>query len=674
MRKLHLAALVSSAIALAPSSAHALTFDPDGVASFAPNAVVAEGFEGATLPTGMTRVEGPDAIEGKSYASVVVTQAPASIVLKLPAEERSYHARMYARGNRVVADVSVDYPDDGGSPSFSARFFPTGRVTSDGWYEVATAPFSIDGTRTPSVSFTVFASGTRADGKAQGADIDALEITSEGTFHRPSTCSLPRDPACGVGEFCAAGWCRNGTLNVPPLPDAKWKDDVVSYFEQRLQIFFGGRFSRAENLPRAIAAMEQMRVAEDAWSFWNGFVTGMHRLRDWHTTLDGPVGVAGRGAFPICVVEGDADLTHGVVAKDPNYPDVIVSHVGPDQNSGLKPGDRIVAVNGMHPIAFAESLDDLDWGFWHADDPAVHAEAMERLRNLIRRWGKTITWIKCDPVSLACAPPETLDVNSLPTTEPQMYPSCDHRPGYHLESGNPDATTHFVNGVYHGRLKGSPAGEDLYGMIWNSVYLDGSGTNAYQPAIEEFRANAKGVILDHRLGDGGTEPAAEYLTTLFRKKAKLGAATGYLQTLGLFDTLDNQTALKIFDARAASQDAYDVGADDARTDLKTALLIARDGSASDWFPYGMQNLPNVRIFGRRTAGAFSSYIQFDYFGQIDWRMASGDLVRDDDPYVGQTHLGSGVLPTEEILPKQSDLLQGRDTVYERALAWLRGAP
>ena len=114
-------------------------------------------------------------------------------------------------------------------------------------------------------------------------------------------------------------------------------------------------------------------------------------------------------------------------------------------------------------------------------------------------------------------------------------------------------------------------------------------------------------------------------------------------------------------------DAYDVGSPNARTDLKTALLLARDGSASDWFPFGMLGLTNVRVFGRRTAGAFSSYLQFDYFGQINWRLASGDLVRTD----GTTHLGEGVLPTDEVLPRQSDLLVGKDTAYDRALTWLR---
>jgi hypothetical protein len=637
-------------------------FDANGNAAFAASAIVAEGFEknaSTAAQDGLVFVEGDDALEGHGWARVDTQQNVVTFPLPLRRADGSYRATFFARSNRVVADVQVEYPDDGGSPSFSARFFPTGRVTSDGWYEVATSSFSVEGARRPKLDVTMFASG---------ADVDALEVVPEGNFHRPNTCAVDNDARCEVGEMCAAGWCRDGATNVPPLPAAEYKDGVVTYLEDRFRLFFGGRYTRQTTLPRAIAALEGMRSATDPWTFWNGFATGLHRLRDWHTTMNGSVGVNGRGAFPICVVEGDGDLSHDTAPKHPSLPDVIVSHVGPTQSSGLKPGDRIVAINGMHPIEFADSLDDVDWGFWHADDPDVHAEAMERLRMLIRRWANTITWIKCDPVAGTCAPPETVSVSDLPTTEPEIYPECDHRPKYHLASGNPDPITHRNGAVLHGRLEGSPPGEDFYGMIWESVYTDGS-SNAYEASIEEFRAKAKGVILDHRTGNGGTEPAAEYLTTLFRTPMKLGASTGYHQTVGLFDTPSTEVAegLASFDLHKLGGDAYDVGAPNARTDLKTALLLARDGSASDWFPFGMVGLTNVRVFGRRTAGAFSSYLQFDYFGQINWRLASGDLVRTD----GTTHLGEGVLPAEEIVPKQSDLLAGKDTVYERALTWLR---
>lgn len=48
-------------------------------------------------------------------------------------------------------------------------------------------------------------------------------------------------------------------------------------------------------------------------------------------------------------------------------------------------------------------------------------------------------------------------------------------------------------------------------------------------------------------------------------------------------------------------------------------------------------------------------------------MAVGDTF---DP-TGMSLNGKGVEPDILVLPKQSDLMAGRDTVYEAALAWVR---
>jgi hypothetical protein len=645
---------------LAPTRAWALSFDAAGVASFDPKAVQTESFEAIAAQPGLVIKDGADALLGGRYAIITATNgATVDLPITVPADKGAYRARFFARTNRVVADVAVDYPEDGGSPSFTARFFPTGRVTSDGWYEVTTSRFSIDGARTPTAKLSIFASG---------AGVDAFELVRDGDFKALNKCALPADPACGAGELCAAGWCRNGEANVPPLPQGASREDLVSYLEGRLTSFFGGRITREARLPVAKKTLAAMRTAPDAWAFWNGYATAIHQLHDWHTKIDGPVAVSGRGAFPICFVEGDADLTHDAWPKDAALPDVLVSHVGPEGASGLKPGDRIVAINGMHPIAFAESLEAIDWDAWRSNDPEGHAEAVERLRFMVRRWADTITVIRCDAATHTCKPPETLHASDLPAAEPSLYPQCDHRPGYHLASGGPDATSHDVSDVSFGPLRESGDGEGLYGVVWDSVYLQEGLANPYTTAIEALRANAKGIVLDHRTGNGGTEPAAEYLTTLFRLPATLGVATGFNGTIGWFDApFTKADGLSIFDRLVATSEAYTVGAADARTDVRTALLLARDGSASDWFPEGMKGLTNVRSFGRRTAGAFSSFIQFDYFGGMNWQFGSGDYIRED----GTTHIGEGVLPDEELLPRQSDLLDGRDTVYERALAWVR---
>ncbi len=648
--------LVAAAFATLAVDAHAGSFDENGRFRFDDGALVRETFTAQRAQKAMKIVSGDDAIDGASYGNVDSQQDQFSMPVAFPKVDGSYRGRMFARKNRAIASVNVSYPADGGSPGFYARFFPTGLVTSDGWYELATAPFSVEGSRGATGTLTIFGSGV---------DVDAFELVPDGKFGKLAACTPPVDSACRANEQCIAGWCRDGNLALPPLPPARDRADVVAYFQNRLRFFFGGRYTRQNRLPVALATLARARDAGSGWEFWNGVVMAIRQLRDWHTTMNGPSFAGGRGALPICFVEGDADLSHGVAPKDPKYFDVLVSHVGTQKNSGLKPGDRLVAVNGMHPIAFAETLEGSDWNMWRANDPGTNAEPVERMSGLIRRFADNFTIVRCNGAT--CGAPETISVASLPDgNAPQPY--CDHRPGYHFASGGPDPAIHdSYNGPFHGLLADSQSGEDLYGMVWNDVYLD-QQNNPYAEGMDEFRAKAKGVVLDHRLGNGGVEPAAEYLTRLFRQPATLAAWGGFHLTTTLYDdpfgATEGQALYKLF----VNEEPYKVGDVQARnTNMPTALLIARDGSASDWFPLGMVGLNNVRVFGRQTAGAFSSYIEFDYYGQLAWRLASGDLVEPD----GNTRIGRGVVPTEEVVPKQSDLVQGRDTAYLRALEWIR---
>jgi hypothetical protein len=432
--------------------------------------------------------------------------------------------------------------------------------------------------------------------------------------------------------------------------------------------FFGGRYTRINYLPNALATIDSLHDAPDAWTFWNGIVTALHRLHDWHSTIFGPFYVSGRGLLPVCFVEGNGDLTDAVAPKDPKYDDVLVSHVGP-KGTTLVPGDRLVAVNGMHPFAFAESLEALDWGMWRADDPDAHAEQAERMTGLIRRWASNITIIHCDPVSMKCGLPQTIPVTSLPYDDGSyLYPYCDHRPQYHI--AGPDPVKHnSYDGPFYGVVNESLTGENIYGMVWDDVYLDpsNSSSNPYQPAYDAFTASASAVILDHRLGNGGDAQGATYLTSLWRPPATVCAWTGFNLTVGGLDNFTTSFGLTLYNQQLATS-PYDVGSSSAKTKVPVALLLARDGSASDFFPRGMTGGGNnIRLFGRHTAGAFSSYFVFDYFSGMAWRIASGDLLSTD----GTTNIGAGVQPDEVVVPLQSDLLAGRDTVYLRALNWVR---
>jgi C-terminal processing protease CtpA/Prc len=113
--------------------------------------------------------------------------------------------------------------------------------------------------------------------------------------------------------------------------------------------------------------------------------------------------------------------------------------------------------------------------------------------------------------------------------------------------------------------------------------------------------------------------------------------------------------------------AYTVGDPGYDPDLPVALIIHRDGSASDYMPYGMKGAPNVKLFGPHpTAGAFSTYISLEWWS-FGFQFASGDTYGAD----GSALIGHGVAPDVVVQQKQSDLLAGKDSLHEAALAWVR---
>lgn len=105
------------------------------------------------------------------------------------------------------------------------------------------------------------------------------------------------------------------------------------------------------------------------------------------------------------------------------------------------------------------------------------------------------------------------------------------------------------------------------------------------------------------------------------------------------------------------------------TTMPIALLTTRDVSASDWLPLGMKGVAsNVKVFAPfETNGGFSTRYAFGYWLGLNYVIAVGDSF----DATGQTRNGRGVEPDVVVLPKQSDLLVGKDTVYEAALALVR---
>ena len=607
-------------------------------------------------------VEDPTALTGQR----VLTLGPwesAGIGFSLPAEDGSYVARIWVKGE-TVATVEVRYAD--GSAPATSQLFPTGRVTSDGWAELESAPFSVEAARGPDAAIGFFSPA--------GVTADAFEVVRGGEFRPVRSCTGVNDTtSCLPDEMCLYRACVDGRGLVPPMPaDPQDRKDLADYMGNRIQFLFGPLLNREMFLEGAMAAVEQMRSAEDRYRFWFSFVTAIQRLRDSHSTAFGFFqfqlqDFPGRIPLNACFVTGDADLSHDQVPRDKTLPDVLVSHTGEGATWGLRAGDRLVAIDGEHPILWAQKLEGRSWSAEQVNDPLSFAQHVESLRGKITSLARTLTVIRCNG-GLQCGAPEMLKVADQPAEEATFRVNCDNRPLNHFPDQPPD---HGIGGdVFHGPVSGSTPEERIHGMAWDSLYGAGSSTGIQiEDAVISFRAaKARGVILDHRTGNGGTKDAAMPILSFVTppKYAEVDVWRTYLDEVG---PQSKAEGLALFDqVKDEPLSLGYVGSEDAAVDVPVALLLTRDVSASDYFPNAFKGSPRTRIFGPNpTNGAFSTFLGYSYWLGLSFQLAAQDTINHD----GTMLCARGVVPDEIVEPRQSDLVQGIDTVYEAALAWVR---
>ncbi|MBK8258660.1 MAG: hypothetical protein IPK82_39125 [Polyangiaceae bacterium] len=551
-----------------------------------------------------------------------------------------------------------------------SALFPTGRVTSDGWVEVANHHLRVDGERATSVKLGAFA--------ADGADIDAVEVVVDGDaslfppIANAKCAGITQSAQCAADQVCMFSECRTMSGVVPPIPADR--DQVADYLQSRLTLLFGPFRERTFDLPNALVAIQQMKSAQDPWNYWNAFTLAVRKLRDGHTTTSNIADFNLRGRVPInvCFIEGDGDLSQAAAPKDPSYLDVLVSHTGSEYTLGLKPGDRLVKVDGQHPIAWARNLVQVQWSLPPISNPRTFGELAAVLSRLIGRYAAEIEVIHCDSAQGTCGAPQTIsitDIPFLPPDAPSGAPTCDNRPLRHLANSPADHGNNAPDGVYSGIVVESNDTEKIFGLEWESLYTttgnDGVGAGLKKAVSTWKTQGANGIILDHRTGTGGTIEAPKILWNY----SVVRHPNDYYQDRQRAE--DEQPSLEegkaVFDL-AKSKNQINYAGTPTPSTVPVALLLTVDVSASDWLPLGMKGTPHIKLFAPfETNGAFSTRYSFGYWLGVNYVIATGDTFLPD----GYTMNGTGVSPDVVVLPKQSDLMVGKDTVYEAALAWIR---
>ncbi|MSP26307.1 MAG: hypothetical protein EXR75_14355, partial [Myxococcales bacterium] len=539
-------------------------------------------------PVGFVEVETADALSGTHVLGVETLLskgcAERLLIRGVPKAKGSYRATVWARHGGISAQLTVLYPVDSGQDIELAKLAPTGRTTTDGWVELASNALPIDGELALAVYLRVI------DFDSVGSHLDALELVPDGEYVAAAVCSGTGDPVCGTERVCLHGACRLGRSYVPPLPHESVRDAVVDTIAGQLQTFFGGRKTRLSDLPAALLHIESMRSAKTAWEFWQSWGHGVRRLHDWHTHTMGGIDVFNRAKrLNACFIAGDADISIGVWPKDAKYPDVLVSHTGNDGTAGLHRGDRLVAVDGVHPIAWALGLARVDWSWWQACDDRVVSELYERMRGLILEHASTFSVLTCDAMTASCDPiPKTIVVADLPPDTGGQV-NCDNRPAYYFEDNNPPAHHGIWWDFYSGRVAGTTPEEAIYGLIWDTLYGGGDPkghvNSNLKKAFTKFKADARAVILDHRAGSGGTLDGAETATELLRTPSVRLVFRSPIERGGDDGPATVAEGLAIF-SKYKYASPFTVGSKDWATKMPVAILIHRDGSASDFFPFG----------------------------------------------------------------------------------------
>ena len=666
-RRLALALPASAVVLAAAPLAAASSFSPEGAHSFDPAAVVTLDFEEPAAEGAPAHVEDPSALHGKSVLSLSAFQG-IDYPVSLPKQRSSYRISGWIKGHEATLSMEISYSD---RTDEIAALYPTGRVTSDGWVEVANQGIRIDGPRATKVVVGAFS--------AAGASVDAIEVVPDGDESVfPSIpnakCGGVQDSAvCAADQVCVYSECRNVRGWVPPIPADR--DDVTDYLEARLKLLFGPFHERTHDLPKSLVAIDQMRNATDPWAYWNGFTLAVRRLHDGHTTTTSIADFVIQNPKPIavCFLEGDADVTHAAAPKHPDYLDVLVSHVGTDHTLGLEAGDRLVSVDGLHPIVWARSLVEVHWSIPPISNPRTFAELASSLHRLLPRYASSVEVIRCDAQTGTCGEPETISIADIPPDPPGTpvgSVACDNRPVRHLPDSPADHANNSSNGVYSGIVVESDEAEKIYGLEWESLYTtngtDGIGAGLKKAVSTWKTQGARGVILDHRTGTGGTIAAPKILWDYAVPRRPNDY---YDDRQRSEDEQPSQADGKaLFDLAESKGDVNFAGSNNPVTDVPVALLLTEDVSASDWLPLGMKGAPKVKLFAPfETNGAFSTRYSFGYWLGMTVVIATGDTFIPD----GSTMNGRGVAPDIVVLPKQSDLLAGKDTVYEAALAWVR---
>ena len=615
--------------------------------------------------------------------------------------ERNATFTMWVRPQGALPVVEIFYsardlaslePSDFFAPFARVRLQPTGRATSDGWRELSSGPvdFSLHGQVEARflqildqrlLEATIYGIASNSDGEFL---IDGLSITDNGARAVPDVpCALIDEAAsCGDSGTCRFGRCvdAHAALGTPP-PVGNVRAQYHDRLAFRMAMMAGGRFTQSL-APRFTDVLTDLETESRPAVYWSRFYRAFDDLGDGHISAPDwqiPSGV-GTG---MCLYQGVADL---LPTSTPNIAPLIFDRDTTHPTAeNLEEGDVLVAVDGIPPYDWLPLADRY---LRYAGDPAGRTYVTtEQLPDAAVATGAVLTFERCRGTGGAVCTStevETINVDLAALVAPLWQgesldwndgPACDFRFRRDISPFDPFGSGEYVSS------------RDLPGDI-RSIFINGvSGRRRWLQAVQTALTDLPDrVLLDERTGNGGTfEGVSALLGPFYSTNAQ-----PFVQLVPqLRPELDDATVDIFLDCyndplllcgNFGVLGLLDDGeAPGTAVNARLAIVNGRDVSGNDYLPRALKDRPTgqTRIFAASpTYGAFGPIYTLP---RILQELTGGSVQIQDTlflPAFNQRNFnfttGNGVPPDDVVLQRQSDAVNGVDTLLEAAKAWLQG--
>ncbi|RLB61337.1 MAG: hypothetical protein DRI90_11625, partial [Deltaproteobacteria bacterium] len=578
---------------------------------------------------------------------------------------------------------------------------PTGRATDDGWIELGSGPFDFAAAGTMGPAHLTFRdvqhinedimSYATADPQARVL-LDALEIRDLGPALVPTTTCTAFDEAsdCGPEGLCALGRCVDGAIVAGPMPQtASLRNDYLTRRLNEFKMYQGGRTPQ-DNMPKFEAIVDELRDNATAATFWPEIQRGSEELWDGHTsppTLSyGPHAATNLG---ICVHLGEADLLPGGGPAPMFFEATSTNPVA----AALQDGDVLVAIDGQPPFQWADRVQRLIR--YNGDPGGYQMMAAAALVKAATQTGATLTFHRCpyggSGPPTACNPNEvvivTLDLAALlgdPVWLGTLPPwaaddeECDFR--FRRATGDADVREYDYAGFAD---EGS-----VRTLIINGVPFYYTAEAWWQTVHDALGTPPTHFILDQRKGRGGVINAVDFLMGLLGKPQDFS----HMRIVPWLDRELDQTLWTAFLTCSSPWYVPDecggymewVFGQEANVevdlwvagDIPVAVLNSFDVSGNDF----TSKLATYRSGPTRIFGPAPTYGAFGPINRLPIHLdePSGGSVQvfdtifmqaSQDP-LGDFETSKGVPPDQVVMQRQSDAVQGIDTLIEAAKQWL----